>query len=122
MTDLYEVKTVEADGLIASGTPAVDAFFVTIAGLAAATTLKRGTVLALNGDGKMIVLGSGEGTANCVLCDDTAIGTEEVKAVAYRSGHFAVEKLAVADGYTMTATDKEALRAVGILLSNAIEL
>ena len=121
-TKLYESKEIVNDGLICSLNPPVEAFFVTIRALGAVKTLKRGTVLALSSsDNKMVVLGNGDATANCILCDDTVVGTEDVKAMAYRHGHFAVEKLTVADGYTMTAADKEELREVGILLSNAVE-
>ena len=41
--------------------------------------------------------------------------------LAYRTGHFARNKLAVASGYTLKATDEEELRKSGILLSDAIE-
>ena len=41
--------------------------------------------------------------------------------LAYRTGHFARNKLAVASGYTLKATDEEELRKAGILLSDAIE-
>ena len=44
-----------------------------------------------------------------------------VTALAYRTGHFARNKLIVKNGYTMTATDEEELRKGGILLSDAIE-
>ncbi len=44
-----------------------------------------------------------------------------VTATAYRTGHFARNKLAVASGYTLKATDEEELRKAGILLSDAIE-
>ena len=36
----------------------------------------------------------------------------------YRTGHFARNKLAVASGYTLKATDEEELRKAGILLSS----
>lgn len=123
MSKLYESKTIGTDGLIYGLNPAVDAFFVTIRALDAEKTLERGTVLALSAtDGKMVVLGAEEAPANCVLADDTVVGTEDVKAVAYRKGHFAIEKLHVADGYKLTAADKETLRDAGILLSNAVKL
>lgn len=122
MSNLYESKTIDTDGLIYGLNPAAEAFMVTIKALSAPATLKRGTVLAIDTDKKMVVLGSGAGTANCVLCDDTEVGTSDVKALAYRTGHFAVEKLTVADSYAITAADKEALRDAGILLSNAVEL
>ena len=47
--------------------------------------------------------------------------TESVNGLAYRTGHFAADKLIVAEGYKITAADKEALRDVGILLSDAME-
>jgi len=119
---MYETMNVTTDGLLATLNPAAEAFSVTIKALGAAATLKRGTVLAIDADGKMIVLGSGAGTANCVLCDDIEVGTSDVTAIAYRTGHFTAEKLIVADTYTMTAADKEALRAAGILVSNAVNM
>lgn len=120
---LYESKEITSDGLIYSLNPSVEAFFVTIRAVDTEKIFPRGTVLALSdADGKMIVLGSEDATANCILCDDTAVGNEDVKAMAYRCGHFAVEKLTVADDYTITAADKEKLREVGILLSNAVKM
>lgn len=45
----------------------------------------------------------------------------ELTSRSYRTGHFARNKLAVASGYTLKATDEEELRKAGILLSDAIE-
>lgn len=121
---------VDYDGLIVANEPVADVFSVTIRKVATATTLKRGTVLALSGgsagDSKMVVLGTAPAsnetlTANCVLSDDTDVSTAaDVTALAYRTGHFARNKLAVAASYTMTATDEEELRKGGILLSDAL--
>ena len=47
--------------------------------------------------------------------------TADVTVLAYRTGHFARNKLAVASGYALKATDEEELRKAGILLSDAIE-
>ena len=124
--------TVDYDGLIVTNEPVADVFTVTIRKEASAkVTLKRGTVLALSSgtadDGKMVALGTTAAssetlTANAILCDDTEIGTDaDVEATAYRTGHFARNKLAVASGYTLKATDEEELRKAGILLSDAIE-
>ena len=120
MSNLYESKTVGTDGLVYDINHATEAFFVTIKANAGA--LKRGTVLAVDSNNKMIVLGSGTGTANCILCDDTVVGDADTKALAYRAGHFAVEKLHVAASYTLSAADKAALRDAGILVSNAVEM
>lgn len=124
--------TVDYDGLIVTNEPVADVFTVTIRKEASAkATLKRGTVLAVAsgaaGEGKMVALGTTAAsnetlTANAILCDDTEIGTDaDVEATAYRTGHFARNKLAVASGYTLKATDEEELRKAGILLSDAIE-
>ena len=119
------------DGLIVANEPVADVFSVTIRKETAATVLKRGTVLALSAgtadDGKLVILGSTATTnetltANCILAEDVEVGTNaNVTALAYRTGHFARNKLAVASGYTLKATDEEELRKAGILLSDAIE-
>lgn len=117
------------DGLIVANEPVADVFTVTIRKEAtAAATYKRGTVLALSaGDGKLVILGSTATTnetltANCILAEDAEVGTTaDVTVLAYRTGHFARNKLAVASGYTLKATDEEELRKAGILLSDAIE-
>lgn len=117
------------DGLIVANEPVADVLTVTIRKEAtAAATYKRGTVLALSaGTGKLVILGSTATTnetltANCILAEDVEVGTtEDVTALAYRTGHFARNKLAVASGYTLKATDEEELRKAGILLSDAIE-
>lgn len=114
------------DGLIVANEPVADVFTVTIRKEAtAAATYKRGTVLALSAgtadDGKLVILDS-TATANCILAEDVEVGiTADVTALAYRTGHFARNKLAVASGYTLKATDEEELRKAGILLSDAIE-
>lgn len=124
--------TVDYDGLIVTNEPVADVFTVTIRKEASAeATLKRGTVLALSGgtaaDGCMVILGTTAASnevlsANCVLADDVEVGTNaNVTALAYRTGHFARNKLIVKNDYTMTATDEEELRKGGILLSDAIE-
>jgi hypothetical protein len=117
------------DGLIVANEPVADVLTVTIRKEAtAAATYKRGTVMALSaGDGKLVILGSTATTnetltANCILAEDVEVGTTaDVTVLAYRTGHFARNKLAVANGYTLKATDEEELRKAGILLSDAIE-
>ncbi|MCQ4785770.1 head decoration protein [Flavonifractor plautii] len=117
------------DGLIVANEPVADVFTVTIRKEAtAAAAYKRGTVLALPaGDDKLVILGPTATTnetltANCILAEDVEVGTTaDVTVLAYRTGHFARNKLAVASGYTLKATDEEELRKSGILLSDAIE-
>lgn len=125
--------TVDYDGLIVTNEPVADVFTVTIRkGASEKATLKRGTVLALSSgtadDGKMVALGTTAAsnetlTANAILCDDTEIGTDaDVEATAYRTGHFARNKLIFGgSGYALKPADEEALRAAGILLSDALD-
>ena len=126
------IGAVEYDGLIVNNVPVADVFSVTIRKETAATVLKRGTVLALSGsgtaaDGCMVILGTTAASnealsANCVLADDVEVGTgANVTALAYRTGHFARNKLHTNGSYTLTAADEEILRNAGILLSDAIE-
>ena len=126
------IGTVDYDGLIVTNEPVADVFTVTIRKeTSEKVTFKRGTVLALSsgtgGDGKMVALGTTAGsnetlTANAILCDDTEIGTAaDVEATAYRTGHFARNKLIFSGEYTLKPADEEALRAAGILLSDALD-
>ena len=108
------------DNLINGLTPGAEVFHVTVA--AGQGVLERGTLLA-TADGGMKMIGDDTtGKANAVLAEavDTADGA--VVAVAYRTGHFNANKLIVAEGYEITAADKEALRVAGILISDAVEL
>lgn len=109
------------DNLINGINPPAEVFHVELA--AGQGVLERGTLLA-TADGGMVKISSATtGKANAVLADtiDTGDG-EAVIAVAYRTGHFNANKLIVADGYEITAADKEALRGVGILISDAVEI
>lgn len=126
------IGTVDYDGLIVTNEPVADVFTVTIRKeTSEKATFKSGTVLALSsgtgGDGKMVALGTTAGsnetlTANAILCDDTEIGTAaDVEATAYRTGHFARNKLIFSGEYTLKPADEEALRAAGILLSDALD-
>ena len=121
------------DGLIVANEPVADVFTVTIRREAtAAATYKRGTVLALSAgtavDGKLVILGSTATTnetltANCILAEDVEVGTTaDVTVLAYRTGHFARNKLIFGgSSYTLKPADEEALRAAGILLSDALD-
>lgn len=119
------------DGLIYDINPPAEVFAVKISKGTAEATYKRGTVLALSGGtagtGEMVPLGTSAAsnetlTANCILAVDVTVGTAAAEnALAYRTGHFAENMLLVASGYTLTSADKEALRDVGILLSDAME-
>ena len=133
MSKAYErIETPKADGLIVDINPPADVMAVKIRKeTSAAATLKRGTVLALStgtaGDGEYVILGTTAVqnetlTANCILAEDVEVGTEgSAIALAYRTGHFAQDKLITASGKQFAATDKEALRDVGIIVSDAMK-
>lgn len=122
-----KIVTPEYDGLIYDLNPPANVFTVKIRKGTTEETLKRGTVLDLvsggSGSGDMVKHGTTAGTgetikANCILAEDVTVGTtENVAALAYRTGHFAENKLIG----TISAADKEDLRVVGILLSDAVE-
>jgi len=118
-----KIGEMEYDDLFAGLTPAAQTGGVTIRKLSAEGTLKRGTLLGVSSaDSKCVVYGStaadGETiTPTGVLCDDTDVGTsEDVVSVAYTAGLFNVNKIVVADGYTLTAADLDALRKYDIVL------
>lgn len=110
------------DGLIVANEPVADVVTVSLA--ASQGVLARGTVITGVAGGEMSAASAALVATNAVyiLADDADTGTgSAVTATAYRTGHFARNKLAVASGYTLKATDEEELRKAGILLSDAIE-
>lgn len=121
--------TMEFDGLIADINPKLVVSGGTIRKLPKADTIKRGTVLAKSGgtagDNKLVVLGTAAAsnevlTAYCILCDDVAVGTtDDVIAPVYLMGCFNSNKVTVANSYTMTEADKDALRNGGIVFKAA---
>lgn len=121
--------TMEFDGLIADINPKLVVSGGTIRKLSKTDTIKRGTVLAKSGgtagDNKLVVLGTAAAsnevlTAYCILCDDVAVGTtDDVIAPVYLMGCFNSNKVTVANSYTMTEADKDALRNGGIVFKAA---
>lgn len=111
--------TVGYDNLINGLTPGAEVFTVQLA--AGQGVLERGTLLAAADGGMVKISATTTGKANAVLAEavDT---TEAATGIAYRTGHFNANKLIVADGYEITAADKEALRVAGILISDAVEI
>lgn len=112
------------DNLIADSYPPTDVFSVQLA--AGQGILERGTLLARKDDGTMEMIGTETtGKANAILSDPVDTGDAEGEAVpgiAYRTGHFNTNRLIVAEGYEITAADREALRVAGILTSEAVEI
>ena len=115
------IGSVGYDNLINSLTPGAEPFTVQVA--ASQGVLERGTLLATADGGMVMISAETTGKANAVLAEpvDTGAG-EAVEAIAYRTGHFNANSLIVAEGYEITAADKEALRVAGILISDAVAI
>ena len=121
-----KVGEMEYDGLVVDLVPEVEVRGGTIRKLAAATTLKRGTILAKSSkDNTLVVLGTaatdGETlTPDCILCDNVTVGTDaDVSVSVYTTGCFNTNRVHVADGYTISATDLDALRKYSIVFKAA---
>ncbi len=120
MKELHnKIGSMEYDGLITGLNPPIRVDGGTIAKLTAPAVLKRGTLLGKGDDGLLSVYG-GTGTPDCILCDDTEVGTtEDVPVEIYAAGCFDPEKVTVAEGYTITQADKDKLRAYSIIFKAA---
>lgn len=111
------VAEVGADNLVNSAFK-TDSFHVTVA--SGQGVLKRGTALAKNAAGKMVILGTASATANCILQKDVDATEADAVAVAYREGHFNADALIVQAEYTITAADKDEFRKNNIILSDSL--
>ena len=114
-----KLGSMEYDGLITGLNPPTRVDGGTIAKLAAPATLKRGTLLG-KADSGLLSIYDGTGTPDCILCDDTEVGTAEYVPVdVYVAGCFDPEKVTVGDGYTITQADKDKLRTYSIVFKAA---
>ena len=114
-----KLGSMEYDGLITGLNPPTRVDGGTIAKLAAPATLKRGTLLG-KADSGLLSIYDGTGTPDCILCDDTEVGTaEDVPVDVYVAGCFDPEKVTVGDGYTITQADKDKLRTYSIVFDAA---
>lgn len=114
--------TVGYDGLIVTNEPVADVVTVTIA--ASQGVLARGTVITGVAGGELSAAAAALVATNAVyiLADETDTGTgTAVTATAYRTGHFARNKLSTDGSYTLVAADEEIMRNAGILLSDALD-
>ncbi|MCD8355870.1 MAG: hypothetical protein LUE11_04785 [Clostridia bacterium] len=124
------IGTFKPDNLIAGTYPPVQAFNID---LKESGVIERGTVMSFEDDGTYAVLGTGSGTASCIIADTTQ--EDDVAAVAYRSGCFFRDALicgtvnttgeeddasTTKEDYELTAVDENNLRLAGIVLTNGI--
>lgn len=110
------------DGLIVANEPVADVVTVKLA--ASKGVLARGTVITGAAGGEMSAASAALVATNVVyiLADETDTGTgTAVTATAYRTGHFARNKLSIGGSYTLAAADEEIMRNAGILLSDALD-
>ena len=116
------IGTVDYDGLIVTNEPVADVVTVTLA--ASRGVLARGTVITGAAGGELSAAAEALVATNAVyiLADETDTGTgTAVTATAYRTGHFARNKLSTDGSYTLVAADEEIMRNAGILLSDALD-
>lgn len=112
--------SMEYDGLVTGLNPPVRVTGGVIAKLTAAAAYKRGTLLGRAQETGLLSLYDGTGTPDCILCDDTQVGTEEdVPVDVYAAGCFDPEKIAVAEGYALTQADRDKLRSYSIIFKAA---
>ena len=115
---LRKTIAIGADNLINSAYT-TDACHVTVA--SGQGKLARGTALAVNADGKAVILGTASATANWILAKDVDATSSDVVTVAYREGHFNTDQLIVKGGYTITEADKAEYRQKNIILSDSLQ-
>lgn len=113
------IGSMSPDNLINGLCPGADVFHVQLA--AGQGILARGTLLAKTDAGMVKISAATTGKANAVLAEEVD-ATEAATGIAYCTGHFNANVLIVADGYEITAADKEALRVAGILISDAVKI
>lgn len=116
------IGTVDYDGLIVTNEPVADVVTVTLA--ASQGVLASGTVITGAAGGELSAAAAALVATNAVyiLADETDTGTgTAVTATAYRTGHFARNKLSTDGSYTLVAADEEIMRNAGILLSDALD-
>lgn len=114
-----KLGSMEYDGLITGLNPPARVTGGTVARLEAPAVLKCGTLLGKSDTGLLSVY-DGTGTPDCILCDDTEVGTDEdVPVDVYAAGCFDPEKVTAAEGCTITPADRDKLRTYSIIFKAA---
>ena len=116
------IGAVTYDGLIVDTDPVAHVTHIKVAaslGVLARGTVVTGTAGAAMGKVTKALVAT---NATYILAEDVDTGTgDAVVALAYRTGHFAANKLITDGTYALAAADKEILRNCGILLSDALD-
>lgn len=115
-----DLGTFTPDNLINSNVPVADVVTVSLA--ASQGVLTRGSVVTGTAGTALSLAKAALVATNAtyVLAEDVD-ATSATTGIAYRTGHFNADALVVASTYTLTAADKQVLRAQGILVSDAID-
>ena len=111
-----KVGELAQDNLIAGIYPPASVTGIKIA--AGQGKLVRGTVLAASDDGCVMMNSDTTGKAAYILTDDVDATEETVSTTGYRTGNFNTTALVTAEGYELTATDRDELRKYGIVLND----
>ena len=116
------IGTVAYDGLFVSNVPVADVVHVKLA--AGNGVLKRGTVVTGTPGGELAPVSAALSATNgtYILTDDVDTTGAVAVVTAYRTGHFARNKLHTNGAYALVAADEEILRKSGILLADAIAM
>lgn len=120
------VADVGFDNLFHSTYPAAEVYQVELT--KSKGVVKRGSLLVAGEAGTLELASTsnneGGGKAVAILADDVDTNAEldKIYGVAYRTGHFNANALILDEGASINAKDKEALRGLGILLSDALDI
>ena len=114
-----KVGEIAQDNLIAGVYPRAGVTGIKIA--AGQGKLVRGTVLASSDDGCVVLNTATTGKAAYILTDDVDATEAAVGATGYCTGNFNTAALAVAEGYELTAADRDELRKYGIVLNDNMQ-
>lgn len=114
--ELNRVEESTQDNLIYDHYRLIDAKVVEVAVSGGPGVLKRGQVIDFDESEKTYAPHAAQGTANCLVSEDTEYTAldSKIPATVYRSGNF--RKSSVVSGVELNAADEENLRSMGIVL------
>ncbi len=107
------------DNLIAGVFPPAHTTGVKIA--AGQGVLVRGTVLAASADGCAALGTDTAGKAAYILANNADASEAAVNTAAYRSGNFNAAALVTAEGYELSAEDRDSLRKYNIIINDNMQ-
>lgn len=116
---LENLGAMQYDNLFAGADIPAHGGSITIA--AGQGALKKGSVIALDGSNKGVILSATEGLKPYGILASDVDATAETVAEVWLTGRFNKHALHVAEDYTMTADNILALRNGGIFVENSVE-